>query len=46
LLFEAALGIESEMLIKMQARYNVQTIRQNKSFAERLAEIRKVAAMI
>jgi addiction module HigA family antidote len=45
LLFEAALGIEAEMLIRMQARYNLQIIRQNKSFAERLANIRKLASV-
>jgi addiction module HigA family antidote len=46
LLFEAALGIEAEMLIKMQIRYNMQIAKQNKSFSERLANIRKVAAML
>jgi len=46
LLFEAALGIEAEMLIKMQARYNVQTIRQDKSWIERLAKIRQAAALL
>jgi len=45
LLFEAALGIEAEMLIKMQARYNLQTIRQNKSWCERLENVRKVVAV-
>ncbi|MEA5128661.1 MAG: HigA family addiction module antitoxin [Proteiniphilum sp.] len=46
LLFEAALGIEAEMLLKMQSRYNVQTIRQNKSWNDRLAEIRKATAVL
>jgi addiction module HigA family antidote len=46
LLFEAALGIEADMLVKMQARYNLQTIRQNKSWSERLANVRKVAAVL
>ena len=45
LLFEAALGIEAEMLIKMQARYNLQIIRQNKSWNERLENVRKVAVV-
>ena len=44
LLFEAALGIEAGLFIRMQADYNLQTIRQNKSWIERLANIRKVAA--
>lgn len=46
LLFEAALGIEAEMLLKVQSRYNVQTIRQNKSWNDRLAEIRKATAVL
>ena len=46
LLFEAALGIDAEPIIGMQADYNVQTAKQNKSFAERLANIRKVAALL
>jgi addiction module HigA family antidote len=46
LLFEAALGIEAEMLIKMQARYNLQAIRQDKSWNERLAKIRKAAVLL
>ena len=46
LLLEAALGIEADMWIRIQADYNMQTAKQNKSFAERLANIRKVAAML
>jgi antitoxin HigA-1 len=46
LLFEAVLGIEAEMSIKMQARYNLQVAKQNKPFADRLAQIRKVAATV
>jgi len=46
LLFEAALGIDAEPIIGMQADCNVQTAKQNKSFAERLANIRKVAALL
>jgi addiction module antidote protein, HigA family len=45
LLFEAALGIDAEPLIGMQADYNVQTIRQNKLWSERLASVRKVVAV-
>jgi len=45
LLFEAALGIDAEPLIGMQTDYNLQITRKNKSFAARLAEIRKMAAM-
>ena len=46
LLFEAALGIESGIFIRMQSDYNVQTIKRNKSFADRLAKISQVAAVL
>ena len=45
LLFEAALGIEAGMWIRIQADYNMQIVKQNKSFADRLAKIRKMAAV-
>jgi len=45
LLFEAALGIEAGMWIRIQADYNMQIVKQNKSFADRLAKISKVAAV-
>ncbi|GAB6012770.1 HigA family addiction module antitoxin [Viscerimonas tarda] len=45
-LFEAALGIDAEPLIKMQTRYNIQVVSKNKTFAKRLAEVRKVAAIL
>ncbi|GHV30641.1 hypothetical protein FACS1894177_03570 [Bacteroidia bacterium] len=46
LLFEAALGIDAEPLVGIQADYNMQTVKQDKSFADRLAQVRKVAAML
>ena len=46
LLFEAALVIEAGMGIRIQADYNMQTAKQNKSFVERLANVRKVAAVL
>lgn len=46
LLFEAALGIDSEPLMKMQVDYNMQIVKADKSFAERLANIRKIAAIL
>jgi addiction module HigA family antidote len=46
LLLEAALGVDAEPLIGMQADYNIQIIRQNKSWSERLANVRKVAAAL
>jgi len=44
LLFEAALGIEAEMLIKMQARYNLHVTKNNSTFIEKLNKVRKVVA--
>jgi addiction module HigA family antidote len=46
LLLEAALGIEAGMWIRIQADYNMQTAKQNKSFAIRLTEIRKMTAAL
>ena len=46
LIFEAALGIEAEMLVNMQSRYNMQTIRKDKRLNERLHQIRQIAAML
>ena len=45
LLFEAALGINADLLMRMQLKYNMQTVRQDKSFRNRLAKISKVAAV-
>lgn len=46
LLFEAALGIDAEIWIRMQARYDMQIAKSDKSFLERLANIRKIAAVL
>ncbi|MDE5871072.1 MAG: HigA family addiction module antidote protein [Muribaculaceae bacterium] len=45
LLFEAALGIDSEPLMRLQTKYNMLTIKQDKSFMERLARLRNIAAL-
>ena len=45
LLFEAALGIPADSLIRLQTDYNLQVVNQDKSFAKRLAEIRKMVAV-
>jgi addiction module HigA family antidote len=45
LLFEAALGIEAGIWMRIQADYSMQTAKQDKSFADRLNQIRKVAAV-
>ena len=46
MLFEAALGINADLLMRMQLKYNMQIVRQDKTFADRLAEIRKVAGIL
>ncbi|WP_293740110.1 HigA family addiction module antitoxin [Parabacteroides sp. ASD2025] len=46
LLFEAALGIDPEPLLKMQSDYNLQVAKADKSFVERLSNIRKIVAML
>lgn len=46
LLFEAALGIEADTLMRVQTKFNMQTARKDKSFSERLAKIRKAVALI
>ncbi|MDO5665671.1 MAG: HigA family addiction module antitoxin [Bacteroidia bacterium] len=46
MLFEAVLGIDSGLLLRMQLDYNMQIARKDKKFAERLAQIRKTASML
>ncbi|GAB6012284.1 HigA family addiction module antitoxin [Viscerimonas tarda] len=46
MLFEAALGINADMLMRMQLKYNMHIVRQDKTLAQRLAEIRKIAAVL
>jgi len=46
MLFEAALGINADLLMRMQLKYNMQIVRQDKTLADRLAKIRQVAAAI
>jgi len=46
MLFEAALGIDASILIRTQIDYDMQTAKRNKTFSERLANIRKQAAML
>ena len=43
MLFEAALGIDSNLLIRMQTDYNMRVAQKDKSFSDRLANIRKWA---
>jgi len=46
LLFEAALGIDAEIWLRQQARYDMQMAKSDKSFLERLANIRKISAIL
>ena len=45
MLFEAALGIPAEMLIGMQTDYNMHVLEQDKTFSDRLAQIRQLASV-
>ncbi len=46
LMMEAALGINPELLINMQSRYNMSVARQKKSLIARLVDIKKACAAI
>jgi addiction module HigA family antidote len=46
LLFEAALGIDAGLFIRIQADYDMQMTKRNKSFVSRLAKIREMTATI
>lgn len=46
LLFEAALGVEADTLMRIQTKYNMQIARQDQSLSNRLANIRKIVAML
>ena len=46
MLFEAVLGINAELLMRMQLDYNLQQATNDKSFMERLNRIRKYAAVL
>lgn len=46
LLLEAALGTDAAIWIGLQADYNLQKAKQDKSFMNRLEQIRKIAAVL
>jgi plasmid maintenance system antidote protein VapI len=46
LLIEAALGLDAEPLLKMQARYNMLVTKRNNRFVEKLKKVRKIAAVL
>lgn len=45
MLFEAALGIPASVLLNLQTSYNLHMAKQNNTFLERLAAIRRIAAV-
>lgn len=45
LLLEAALGVNADILVKMQTDYNLQVARKNDSLLEKLNRIRKISAV-
>ncbi|MGM9853473.1 MAG: HigA family addiction module antitoxin [Muribaculaceae bacterium] len=46
LLLEAAFGIEAELFLKLQSAYNMQVAKSDSGFMSRLADIRKIAAVL
>lgn len=46
LLMEAALGVNAELLVNMQARYNLQVARANEENQSRWKEVRKICASL
>jgi addiction module HigA family antidote len=45
MLLEAALGTDANIWLGLQADYNMQKIKQDKSFMKRLENLRKIAAV-
>jgi addiction module HigA family antidote len=46
MLFNAALGVEPGMLMRMQLDYNMRLVNNDKTFAKRLMEVRKLTATV
>lgn len=46
LLFEAALGVNAEPLLRLQLRYNLQATRKDHSFLDKLSRVRRIAAVL
>lgn len=45
LLLEAALGINADLLVKMQTDYNLQIARKNNTIIEKINKIKQIAAV-
>lgn len=46
MLFEAALGVNAEPLLRLQLRYNMQNVRKDSFFLEKLSKVKRVAAVL
>ena len=46
LLLEAALGTDANIWIGLQSDYNMQRVKQDRTFMKRLEKIRKIAAVL
>lgn len=46
MLFEAALNVPADSLMRLQLKYNMQQAAADSSFMERLKQVRKYAAML
>ena len=46
MLFEAVLGIDSNLLMRMQLKYNMLVANRDKSFLDHIAKIRKAVAVL
>lgn len=46
LLLKAALGVNADLLVRMQTDYNMQMARKNASLIEKLNNIKKIAAVL
>lgn len=46
LLFEAALGINAEILVQIQSEYDMREAKSNKTFLKKLAQVQRVASVL
>ncbi len=46
LMFETVLGVDADTLMRIQTKYNMQTARKDKTIIDRLATLRKIAAVL
>ncbi len=46
LLLEAAIDLPADLLLNLQSAYNMQVVKADVSFMKRLADIRKIAAVL